>query len=159
MASLARAWALGGLSKQRPASSDLNAQCSGNINRSIYLVNLSRAGRQPFKASCQLLHSQMKSRVPKNISTQVCLLSTHLGVVLNHQAISSALRGHLPTRFPPEAGECWGTGNSEAGGWRLPTELDSNWTEPGLHPHLSLAVSLWTKFSIPASGCPSVRWV
>ena len=86
----------------------------------------------------------MKSRVPKNISTQVCLLSTHLGVVLNHQAISSALRGHLPTRFPPypEAGECWGTGNSEAGGWRLPTELDSNWTEPSLHPHLSLAVSL-----------------
>lgn len=38
MASLARAWALGGLSKQRPASSDLNAQCSGNINRSIWLT-------------------------------------------------------------------------------------------------------------------------
>lgn len=67
----------------------------------------------------------MKSRVPKNISTQICLLSTHLGVVLNRWAVSSALRGHHPTRSPPKSGKCWGTRNSEAGGWRLPMELDS----------------------------------
>lgn len=67
----------------------------------------------------------MKSRVPKNISTQLCLLSTHLGVVLNRGVVSSVLREHLPTCFPPKSGECWGTGNSEAGGWRLSTELGS----------------------------------
>ena len=57
-------------------------------------MNLSRADCQPFKGGCQLVHPQMKRRVLKNISTQICLLSTHLragaGKAESRQAVSSA---------------------------------------------------------------------
>lgn len=54
----------GGLSMQRSARSDLRCPVFW-YRKQEYLVNLSEAECQPFKASCQLVHSQMKSRVLK----------------------------------------------------------------------------------------------
>ena len=123
MASLARAWALGGLSKQRPASSDLNAQGSGNINRSVWLTYQGLAASLSKQAVSCFTHDEKQS--PQE-HLHPGLFALHPpGSGAERRAVSSALRGHLPTRSPPKSSECWGTGNSEAGGWRLPTELDS----------------------------------
>lgn len=61
MASLARAWALGGLSKQRPASSDLNAQGSGNVNRSIWLTYQGLAASLSKQAVSCFTHDEKQS--------------------------------------------------------------------------------------------------
>lgn len=55
---------------------------------------------------------------PQDISTQIYLLSTHLGAVAekteNHQAVSSAQKKHLSNSLPhPKPCECWGPGNSK----------------------------------------------
>lgn len=99
----------------------------------------------------------MKSRVLKNISTQIYLLSPHLGVaadkVENHQAVSSVWKGYLSNSLPPptlppghvSAGvlEIQGVGS-----WGTPRELDfetgQSW---GFSPSLRLSLPLFVQNS------------
>ena len=106
----------------------------------------------------------MKSRVLKNISTQIYLLSPNLGVVAdkveNRQAVSSVWKGYLSHSLPPKAMQMLGS-------WKLWVKVAGapegaglwNRAELGLQSQpIPLASSLWTGFSVSASGCPPVKW-